>query len=279
MPAGSSRRVYTPNSCSGTVSNRRDVRDDGLKFLSKGRLHGARGRGGHQADESTSMNAPAAPADGFRCPVRVFILNDHKLVRQGLREMLEHDGFDIVGESGSAAEAPGLIAALNPDLAVLDDRLPDGTGIEVCREVRSTAPDVKCLILTGWDEQHAVRAAVLAGASGYVLKQVGDNNELLKCIRSAADGTPVLGAGVRERVAQSLHASATAPWLEAMTRTERTVLAFMAAGLTNRQIGQEMMLPEAAVAGCVSAVLHKLGFRRRGHLIPEPIPRAWELLH
>ncbi|MHC6591654.1 response regulator [Arthrobacter sp. C152] len=228
------------------------------------------------------MDTPATPQGQDRSPsppARIFILNDHKLVRQGLREMLEHDGFDIVGESGSAAEATSLISSLKPDLAVLDDRLPDGTGIEVCREVRSTAPDVKCLILTGWDEQQAVRAAVLAGASGYVLKRVGDTDELLARIRSAAAGTPVMGAGVRERVAQSLHASAAAPWLEAMTRTERAVLAFMAAGLTNRQIGQEMMLAEAAVAGCVSSVLHKLGFRRRGHLNPAPIPRAWELLH
>lgn len=227
------------------------------------------------------MDTPAAPQGQDRSPappLRIFILNDHQLVRQGLRDLLEHDGFEIAGESGSAIEAAGLIPSLKPDLAVLDDRLPDGTGIEVCREVRSTAPDVKCLILTGWDEQHAVRAAVLAGASGYVLKRVGDNNEVLNCVRNAAAGKPVIGDRVRERVAQSLHATASAPWLDAMTWTERKVLAFMARGLTNRQIGQELKLPDTTVAVCVSSVLHKLGFRRRGQLIPAPIPRAWEML-
>lgn len=212
-------------------------------------------------------------------PVRVFILNDHEMVRQGLRDLLENQGFEIAGESGSAREASRVIPGLKPDLAVLDDRLPDGTGIEVCRELHSAAPEVKCLILTSWDEQHAVRAVVLAGASGYVLKRLGDSSELVNSIRSAAAGNSLLGPGVRERVAQSLHASASASWLKAMTGRERSVLALMARGLTNRQIGQEMAMPEEGVAGCVSAVLQKLGFRRRGQLLPVPIPRAWELLH
>ncbi|TQJ58005.1 LuxR family two component transcriptional regulator [Arthrobacter sp. SLBN-83] len=228
------------------------------------------------------MDTPAAFADGARSPalpIRVFILNDHKMVRQGLSDLLEHHGFEMVGDSGSAAEAIHLIHILQPDIAVLDDRLPDGTGIEVCRELRSAAPDVKCLILTSWDEQHAVRAAVLAGASGYVIKRVGDHNYLLDCIRSTAAGIPPIGRDVRERVAGNLYATASAPWLKAMTQTERRALALMARGLTNRQIGQEMMLPDAAVAGCVSSVLQKLGFRRRGQLLPVPIPRAWQLLH
>ncbi|MDP9888357.1 response regulator transcription factor [Pseudarthrobacter enclensis] len=228
------------------------------------------------------MDTPAAPLDEARSPaqpIRVFILNDHKMVRQGLGDLLEHHGFEIVGDSGSAAEAIHLIHVLQPDIAVLDDRLPDGTGIEVCRELRSAAPDVKCLILTSWDEQHAVRAAVLAGASGYVIKRVGDHNELLNCIRSAAAGIPTIGAGVRERVAGNLHATASAPWLRSMTPTERTVLALMARGMTNHQIGQELLLTDAAIAACVSSVLQNLGFRRRGQLLPAPIPRAWELLH
>ena len=228
------------------------------------------------------MDTPTAAPDGAQSPappIRVFILNDHKMVRQGLGDMLEHFGFEVVGGSGSAAEALRLIHVLQPDIAVLDDRLPDGTGIEVCRDLHSTAPQVRCLILTSWDEQHAVRAAVLAGASGYVLKRIGDNDVLVNCIRRTAAGVPVILPAVRERVAESLYATASAPWLTVMTQTERNVLARMARGLTNRQIGQDLMLPDATVASCVSSVLQKLGFRRRGQLIPVPIPRAWDLLH
>lgn len=212
-------------------------------------------------------------------PVRIFILNDHKLVRQGLRDLLEDEGFEIAGESGSAAEATRLISSLKPDLAVLDDRLPDGTGIEVCRQLRSAVPDVKCLILSSWDEHQAVRAAVLAGASGYVLKQVGGINELVNGIRSAAAGSSLFQPGVRERVAESLYAAASAAWLHSLTGRERDVLGRMARGLTNLQIGQDLRLPEDEVAVCVSSVLQKLGFRRRGQLIPVPIPRAWDLLN
>lgn len=253
-----------------------------MSFLPEGWLQGKGSRGGHRTDESVYMDTAAAPPDGFRSvamPIRVFILNDHKMVRQGLSDLLEHDGFDVVGDCGSAAEASRLIHILQPDIVVLDDRLPDGTGIEVCRELRSSAPEVRCLILTSWDEQHAVRAAVLAGASGYVLKRLGDNEALVSCIRSTAAGVPPIGPGVRDRVAESLYATASAPWLKGMSRTERHVLALMARGLTNRQIGQEMALPYEAVAAGVSSVLQKLGFRRRSHLIPTPIPRAWELLH
>lgn len=228
------------------------------------------------------MNTPAEPPNeswSASLPIRVFILNDHEMVRKGLGDLLQHVGFDVVGESGSAAEARRLIHVLQPDIVVLDDRLPDGTGIEVCRDLRSSAPEVRCLILTGWDEQHAVRAAVLAGASGYVLKRIGDHDALINCLRVTAAGIQPMGPGVRERVAESLYATASAPWLTAMTRTERSVLALMARGLSNHQIGQELVMTEAVVGASVSAVLQKLGFRRRVHLIPAPIPRAWELLH
>lgn len=228
------------------------------------------------------MDTPAAPRDSLRSPARaarIFILNDHEPVRRGLRDLLENDGFVIAGESGSAAEARRLVPFLEPDLAVLDDRLPDGTGIEVCRDLRASAPGVRCLILTGWDEQHAVRAAVLAGASGYVLKQVSDNSELLDGIRSAAAGSSLLRPEVRERIAESLYAASSASWLDSLTERERNVLAFMARGLTNQQIGQDLMVADEVVAACVSSVLQKLGFRRRSQLIPVPIPRAWELLH
>ncbi|WP_165838047.1 response regulator transcription factor [Pseudarthrobacter sp. AG30] len=226
------------------------------------------------------METPAAPRDVFRSPgsARIFILNDHEPVRRGLRDLLENDGFAVAGESGSAAEACRLIPSLSPDLAVLDDRLPDGTGIEVCRDLRATAPAVKSLILTGWDEQHAARATVLAGASGYLLKQVKDHKELLSRIRRATEGDTLFTTDLRERVAESLYAASHASWLKSLTDVERNVLAFMARGLTNGQIGQELRLPDDAVIGSVSSVLQKLGFRRRNPLIPAPIPRAWEVV-
>ncbi|MHC6231707.1 response regulator [Arthrobacter sp. MMS24-T111] len=226
------------------------------------------------------METPAAPRDVFRPPAsaRIFILNDHEPVRRSLRDLLENDGFAVAGESGSAAEARRLIPSLSPDLAVLDDRLPDGTGIEVCRDLRATAPAVKSLILTSWDEQHAARAAVLAGASGYLLKQVRDHRELLNRIRSAAAGDPLFTPEIRDRVAESLYAASSALWLKSLTDMERKVLAFMARGLTNRQIGQEMRLTEDAVIASVSSVLQKLGFRRRNPLVPVPIPRAWDVV-
>lgn len=221
--------------------------------------------------KASFMETPATPTDTAWSPVqpvRVFILNDHGLVRQGLRDLLEHEGFDIAGESGSAEEALRLVPLLKPDIVLLNDQLPDGTGIEVCRYLHLVTPRVKCLMLTSWDEQHAVRAAVLAGASGYVLKQIGDNKELFSGIRNAASGRSLMRPGVRERVAESLYATASASWLAAMTTQERNVLAYMARGLTNRQIGQEMLLPEETVANCVSCVLEKLGFRRLSQLAP-----------
>lgn len=227
------------------------------------------------------MSTPEAHGREVRPPeraVRVFILNDHKLVRQGLRDLLENEGFHIAGESGSAAEGGDLVPALKPDVAVVDDRLPDGTGIEVCRDLRDAAPEVACLILTGYDDEQAVRAAVLAGASGYVLKQIR-NNELSSGVRSAAAGQTLIRPRVRERAAEGLRATAAAPWMGTMTRKERDVLALITRGLTNRQIGQEMLLPDEAVKDCVSSVLEKLGFRRGSPLARVPKRNVEESRH
>lgn len=224
---------------------------------------------------ATSANEVGSPAQ----PLRVFLLNSHELVRRGLRELLEEEGFEVAGEGGSAAETARLVPRLNPDVVLVNDRLTDDTGIEVCRSLRLTAPGVKCLILTSWDEQHAARATVLAGASGYVLKQIGDNYELFNGIRSVAAGRSLLGPGVRERLSESLYAIASAVWLAPMTGQEREVLAFMARGLTNRQIGQRMALPDTEVAACVSAVLEKLGFRRPGRPAAAAVAGAREPLH
>lgn len=201
-------------------------------------------------------------AAGVHGPIRVFILDDHELVRQGLRDLLEDEGFEVVGETGSAAEATRRIPALHPDISVLDGRLPDGTGIEVCRDVRSIDPHLHCLILTSYDDEQALRGAVLAGASGYVLKQIR-SNDLVDGIRRAAAGETLFEPGVEERVIEGLSEVPTDPRLEALSAQEKKVLALIGQGLTNRQIGKELFLAEKTVKNYVSSVLAKLGFERR----------------
>lgn len=194
--------------------------------------------------------------------MRVFILDDHELVRQGLRDLLEGEGFLVVGESGSAAEATRRIPALQPDIAILDGRLPDGTGIEVCRDVRSLDPRLRCLILTSYDDEQALRGAVLAGASGYILKQIR-SDDLLTGIRRAAAGESLFEPGVEQRIIEGLSRATVDPRLEALSAQEKKVLALIGKGLTNRQIGDDLFLAEKTVKNYVSSILAKLGFERR----------------
>jgi two-component system response regulator DevR len=204
-------------------------------------------------------------SDGAAGPperVRVFILDDHELVRQGLKDLLEGEGFVVVGESGSAAEATRRIPALRPDVAILDGRLPDGTGIEVCRDVRSLDPRLRCLILTSYDDEQALRGAVLAGASGYVLKQIR-NDDLLAGIRRAAAGESLFAPGIEQRIIAGLSRAPTDPRMEALSAQEKKVLALIGEGMTNRQIGAELFLAEKTVKNYVSSILAKLGFERR----------------
>ena len=201
-------------------------------------------------------------AAGERDAIRVFILDDHELVRQGLRDLLEGEGFTVVGETGSAAEATRRIPALHPDISVLDGRLPDGTGIEVCRDVRSIDPSLRCLILTSYDDEQALRGAVLAGASGYVLKQIR-SDDLINGIRRAAAGETLFEPGIEERVLEGLSEVPTDPRLESLTAQEKKVLALIGQGLTNRQIGEDLFLAEKTVKNYVSSILAKLGFERR----------------
>ena len=207
-------------------------------------------------------SAVSEGAAGERGPIRVFILDDHELVRQGLRDLLEGEGFIVVGETGSAAEATRRIPALHPDISVLDGRLPDGTGIEVCRDVRSIDPSLRCLILTSYDDEQALRGAVLAGASGYVLKQIR-SNDLVNGIRRAAAGETLFEPGIEERVLEGLSEVPTDPRLESLTAQEKKVLALIGQGLTNRQIGEDLFLAEKTVKNYVSSILAKLGFERR----------------
>ncbi|MCP8999388.1 response regulator transcription factor [Pseudarthrobacter sp. RMG13] len=212
------------------------------------------------------MNASTAAEQGTDVvahAVRVFVLDDHELVRRGLQDLLESEGFVVVGMSGSAAEAARRIPALRPDVAILDARLPDGTGIEVCRDVHSVDETINCLILTSYDDEQALRGAVLAGASGYVLKEIG-GSDLIGALRRAAKGESLFDAELKARIVQGLaEPERVDPRLASLTRQERRVLELVGEGLTNRQIGERMLLAEKTVKNYVSSLLAKLGFERR----------------
>ena len=194
---------------------------------------------------------------------RVFLLDDHEVVRRGLRELLEsEDDLEIVGEAGTAEEAYGRIPATSPDVAVLDVRLPDGDGIEVCREIRSRHPRIACIMLTSVADDDAVYAAIMAGASGYLLKQVR-GNELVDGIRRVAAGASLLDPSVTTRVLERLRHRDDKDELASLTDQERNILDLVAEGLTNRQIGERMFLAEKTVKNYVSNILAKLGMSRR----------------
>jgi two-component system response regulator DevR len=197
-------------------------------------------------------------------PVRVFLLDDHEIVRRGLRELLEaEEDLVVVGEAGTAEEALARAPGLRPDVAVLDVRLPDGDGVEVCREIRSRRPEIKCLMLTSFSDDEALFSAILAGAAGYVLKQIR-GTDLVEAIRHVARGESLLDAAVTARVMERLRSPEPAnPELESLTDQERRILDLIAEGLTNRQIGERMYLAEKTVKNYVSNVLMKLGMSRR----------------
>ncbi len=197
--------------------------------------------------------------------IGVFILDDHEVVRRGLRDLLEATGeMTVVGDSGSAAEATRRIPALRPDVCVLDARLPDGSGIDVCREMRSRDPSTRALILTSYDDDEALFAAIMAGAAGYVLKQVG-GNDLVDAVRHVAEGGSLLDPAVTARVLERMRSEGDdePAELRRLTEQERRILALIAEGLTNRQIAERMYLAEKTVKNYVSSVLAKLGLERR----------------
>ena len=195
--------------------------------------------------------------------VSVFLLDDHEIVRRGLRELLElSGGIEVVGESGSAQEAERRIPALRPDVAVLDARLSDGSGIDVCRAIRAVDPTLKALILTSFDDEQALRAAVLAGASGYVLKDI-KGTDLVTAIRRVAAGEQLIAPDVLARVRSSMSAPSVDPRLRSLTPQERRILEHIAKGMTNRQIADEMFLAEKTVKNYVTSILDKLGMDSR----------------
>ncbi|HKY66578.1 MAG TPA: response regulator transcription factor [Acidimicrobiales bacterium] len=206
----------------------------------------------------------AATGEPGDAPVRVFLLDDHEVVRLGVREMLESaGGIEVVGEAGTAEEALARIPPVRPDVAVLDVRLPDGNGVEVCREVRSRHPEVHCLMLTSFADDEALFDAIMAGASGYVLKQVR-GNDLVDSVRRVARGQSLLDPGVTAAVLERLRRK---PDDETdgvhLTERERHVLDLLAEGLTNREIGERLYLAEKTVKNYVSNLLMKLGMHRR----------------
>jgi DNA-binding NarL/FixJ family response regulator len=201
---------------------------------------------------------------GDAAKITIYLLDDHEVVRQGLRAMLEASGrVEVIGESASAEEAASRIPALKPDVAVLDARLPDGSGIEVCRQIRSVDPSLQALILTSYDDDEALFSAIMAGAAGYVLKDVR-GSDLLDAIDRVARGQSLIDPALMQRVLDRVrNGPHVAPELEGLTEQELKLLSLIAEGLTNRQISEQMFLAEKTVKNYVSNQLAKLGLERR----------------
>jgi DNA-binding NarL/FixJ family response regulator len=197
-------------------------------------------------------------------PITVFLLDDHEVVRRGIKDLLEGEGdIVVVGESGLAQEAARRIPALRPDVAILDGRLPDGTGIDVCREIRSQDPSINALILTSYDDDDALFSAIMAGASGYVLKQIR-GTDLIDTVRRVASGQSMLDPAVTAQVLDRLRSGPkTDPALDQLTSQEHKILELIAEGMTNRQIASSMFLAEKTVKNYVSSLLAKLHLESR----------------
>ena len=196
--------------------------------------------------------------------VRVFLLDDHEIVRRGVKELLEAEGdLEVVGEAGTAAEALARIPPTRPDVAVLDVRLPDGDGVQVCREIRSAHPEIHCLMLTSFADDEALFQAIVAGASGYVLKQI-KGADVVEAVRAVARGRSLLDPSVTARVLERLRSGSEEDELLArLSPQERNILRLISDGLTNRQIAEEVHLAEKTVKNYVSNLLSKLGMERR----------------
>ncbi len=197
-------------------------------------------------------------------PITVFLLDDHEIVRRGIRDLLEAEGdIEVVGEASTADQAVARVHALDPDVAVLDVRLEEGNGIEACRDIRSLHPRTACLILTSFADDEALFQAILAGAAGYLLKQIR-TNDLVDAVRRVATGQNLLDPAVTARVLERLRRGPVQDErLARLTEQEQKVLELVAEGLTNRQIGERLHLAEKTVKNYVTSVLSKLGMTRR----------------
>ncbi|MFD0274631.1 response regulator [Kitasatospora sp. NPDC127111] len=199
-------------------------------------------------------------------PIQVFLLDDHEVVRRGVRDLLEAEpDIEVVGEAATCAQALARVPALRPQVAVLDVRLPDGDGVTVCRELRDRMPELVCLMLTSFDDDDALLDAIMAGAAGYVLKQV-KGADLVSAVRTVAAGQSMLDPATTRKLMESLRhheESDTEAALHQLTAREREILALVGEGKTNRQIGKELYLAEKTVKNHVSRMLAKLGVERR----------------
>jgi two-component system response regulator DevR len=198
--------------------------------------------------------------------VRVFLLDDHELVRRGISDLFfSEDDIDVVGQAGTAEEALARIPGVHPDVAILDVRLPDGNGVEVCRDIRSAHPETQCLMLTSFADDEALFDAIMAGAAGYLLKQIR-GPALVDAVRRVAAGESLLDPSVTKRVLERIRAQrrgGEGEGVESLTEQEGHILELIAEGLTNRQIGEQMFLAEKTIKNYVSNMLSKLGMSRR----------------
>lgn len=228
-----------------------------LSRMRPGTLIGALRRRQHRRSGQTGRMS----TDGEQ--VRVFLLDDHEIVRRGLRDLLDtEDDLIVVGEASTAEQALQRVPATNPDVAVLDVRLPDGNGVEVCRELRSRNPQLQCLMLTSFSDDEALFDAIMAGAAGYLLKQIR-GNDLVDAIRRIGSGQSLLDPTLTARVLERVRGRTESDGLERLTDQERRILDLLADGLTNREIGERMFLAEKTVKNYVSNLLAKLGMSRR----------------
>lgn len=209
-----------------------------------------------------------AASTSTEAPIRVFLLDDHEVVRRGLHDLLDAEpDIEVVGEASTAEQALARGPALRPRVAVLDVRLPDGDGISVCRELRSRMPELSCLMLTSFDDEEALLDAIMAGAAGYVLKQI-KGSDLVSAVRTVASGQSMLDPATTARLIHSLRdPQAAKPQEDArlagLTERERSVLELIGDGLTNRQIAKKLYLSEKTVKNHISRLLGKLGVERR----------------
>jgi DNA-binding NarL/FixJ family response regulator len=195
--------------------------------------------------------------------IRVFLVDDHEVVRRGIAALLDAEpDIDVVGEASTARQALGRIAATRPDVAVLDVRLPDGSGIDVCRSIRQSMPTVRCLILTAFDDDEALRAAIIADASGYVTKDIRAGG-LIGAVRATAGGRRLLNPSLAGKAITQLKRSQADPAFESLGLREHQIVALIADGLTNREIAARIGLAEKTVKNYVSSLLSKLGLEHR----------------
>jgi len=196
--------------------------------------------------------------------IRVFLVDDHEMVRRGIAGLFAHESdIEVVGEAANVAQAVARISAIRPDVAILDVRLPDGSGVDLCREVRARHPEIQCIMLTSFDDDAAIYAAVIAGAAGYLMKDVLGAS-LLDAVRAVAGGRTLMDPTLTKRVLERIQVSGRGdPLIEALSPREREILALVGDGLTNREIGERLSLAEKTIKNYVTSMLSKLGLQRR----------------